>query len=114
MYCRSMKAAEFTALDIANFDSAVVARAGVCVVDFWSETCIPCRQMTRLLQQLATEIPPDVLIGQVDALRNPALLARYGVCSLPTLLLFKDGALVETRTGIDRKQVLRRAIETYL
>ena len=45
---------------------------------------------------------------------TPALLARYGVCSLPTLLLFKDGALVETRTGIDRKQVLRRAIETYL
>lgn len=109
-----MKAAEFTALDDANFDATVIARPGLSVVDFWSETCIPCRQMTRLLQQLATEIPPDVMIGQVDADRNPALLARYGVRGLPTLLLFKDGAMVETRTGIDRKQVLRRAIETYL
>ncbi len=109
-----MKAAEFTTLDNANFDSVVVARPGVSVVEFWSETCIPCRQMTRLLQQLATEIPPDVLIGQVDAEHNPALLARFGVRGLPTLLLFKDGAVVETRSGIDRKQVLRRAIETYL
>ena len=109
-----MKAAEFATLDDANFDSAVIARPGVSVVDFWSETCIPCRQMTKLLQQVATEIPPAVLIGQVDADRNPALLARYGVHGLPTLLLFKDGAVVETRTGIDRKQVLRRAIETHL
>ena len=109
-----MKAAEFTTLDDANFDATVIARAGVSVVDFWSETCIPCRQMTKLLQQVATEIPPEVLIGQVNADHNPALLARYGVRGLPTLLLFKDGAVVETRTGVDRKQVLRRAIEAQL
>ena len=84
------------------------------MVDVWSETCIPCRQMTRLLQQVATEIPPQVLIGQLDADLNPGLVARYGVRGLPTLLLFKDGALVETRTGIDRKQVLRKAIEAHL
>lgn len=109
-----MKAPEFATLDDANFDASVLARPGVSVVDVWSETCIPCRQMTRLLQLLATEIPPHVLIGQIDADRNPALVARYGVRGLPTLLLFKDGALVETRTGIDRKQVLRKAIEAHL
>lgn len=109
-----MKAPEFTALDDANFDATVIARAGVSVVDFWSETCIPCRQMTRLLQQVAGEVPREVLIGQVDADHNPALLKRFGVRGLPTLLLFRNGALVETRTGIDRKQVLRKAIETHL
>ncbi len=109
-----MKAARFTALDDANFDTTVITHAGVSVVEFWSETCIPCRPMTRLLQQVAGEVPPEVLIGQVDADRSPALLARFGVRGLPTLLLFKDGALVETRTGIDRKQVLRRAIGTHL
>ena len=109
-----MNAPEFTTLDDANFDATVIARAGVSVVDFWSAACIPCRQMTRLLQQVAGEVPAEVMIGQVDADRNPALLARFGVRGLPTLLLFKDGALVETRTGIDRKQVLRRAIETHL
>ena len=109
-----MNAPEFTTLDDANFDATVIARAGVSVVDFWSATCIPCRQMTRLLQQVAGEVPAEVMIGQVDTDRNPALLARFGVRGLPTLLLFKNGALVETRTGIDRKQVLRRAIETHL
>lgn len=109
-----MSTLEFTSLDDANFAPTVLARPGVSVVDFWSESCIPCRQMTRLLQQLAAEIPPGVLIGQVDADRNPALVERYGVRGLPTLLLFKDGALVETRTGIDRRQVLRRAIESHV
>ena len=104
----------FATLDDANFEPTILARSGVSVVDFWSESCIPCRQMTRLLQQLAGEIPPLVLIGQVDADRNPALVERYGVRGLPTLLLFKDGALVETRTGIDRRQVLRRAIESHV
>ena len=104
----------FFVLDDANFEASVLARAGVSVVDFWSTTCIPCRQMTRLLRQIADEISPAVLIGQVDADKNPALVARYQVRGLPTLLLFKDGALVETRTGIDRRQVLRKAIESHV
>jgi thioredoxin 1 len=102
----------FPAIDDASFDAQVLARAGVSVIDFWSASCIPCKQMTRLLQQVAVEIPADVLIGQVDADHNPALVERYGVRSLPTLLLFKDGALKETRTGIDRKQVIKKAIES--
>lgn len=106
-----MSAAAFPVLDEANFDAQVVARPGVTVVDFWSASCIPCRQMARLLQQVAAEVPTSVLIGQVDADRNPRLVERFGVRGLPTLLLFKDGALAETRTGIDRKQVLRKAIE---
>ena len=108
-----MNASQFPALDESNFDAQVLARAGVSVVDFWSATCIPCRQMTRLLLQIADEIPSDVLIGQVDADSNPALVARFNVRGLPTLLLFKNGALVETRTGIDRRQVLRKAIEAH-
>ena len=103
----------FFVLDDANFEASVLARAGVSVVDFWSTTCIQCRQMTRLLRQIADEISPAVLIGQVDADKNPALVARYQVRGLPTLLLFKDGALVETRTGIDRRPVLRKAIESH-
>ena len=90
-----------------------LARQGLSVVDFWSTTCIPCRQMARLLGEIAADLPPEVMIGQVEADANPALVERFGVRALPTLLFFKDGALVETRTGIDRKQVLRRAIESH-
>lgn len=103
----------FTVLDEANFDAKVLGHPGVSVVDFWSTTCIPCRQMTRLLSEIATDLPPEVMIGQVEADANPALVERYGVRALPTLLFFKNGALVETRTGIDRKQVLRRSILSH-
>ena len=103
----------FTVLDQANFDAEVLARQGLSVVDFWSTTCIPCRQMSRLLGEIAVDLPPEVMIGQVEADANPALVERLGVRALPTLLFFKNGALVETRTGIDRKQVLRRAIESH-
>jgi thioredoxin 1 len=108
-----MSDATFPVFDEANFDAEVLARSGVSVVDFWSTTCIPCRQMTRLLSELAKELPPQVVVGQVNADENPQLVERYGVRGLPTLLLFKNGAVVETRTGIDRKQVLKKAIESH-
>ena len=109
-----MNATEFPAFDESGFDTQVLARPGLTVVDFWSTSCIPCRQMTRLLKELAAEVPAGVAIGQVDADANPHLLERYKIRGLPTLLMFKDGQLVETRTGIDRKQVLRKAIESHV
>ncbi|MBL8385729.1 MAG: thioredoxin family protein [Burkholderiales bacterium] len=102
--------ASFPALDEATFDAAVLARPGVSVVDFWSVSCVPCRQMTRVLQELAREVPASVLIAQVDTDAYPGLAERFGVRALPTLLFFKDGRLAETRTGIDRRQVLKKAI----
>jgi thioredoxin 1 len=103
----------FVAVDTAGFATQVLERPGLSVVDFWSAACVPCRQMTRLLREIAAELPPQVVIAQVDADRNPELAERYGVRGLPTLLLFKNGALVETRTGVDRKQMLRKAIAAH-
>ena len=108
-----MSDAAFPVFDEANFESKVLALDGIAVVDFWSTSCIPCRQMTRLLREIAVELPPRVVIGQVNADENPMLVKRYGVRSLPTLLFFRNGALVETRTGIDRKQVLKKVIESH-
>jgi thioredoxin 1 len=83
------------------------------VVDFWSENCVPCKQLTRVLSQLVTEIPPSVRIGTVKVNDNPNLAERFGVRAAPTLLFFKDGALVETRTGVDRRQVLKKLVEMH-
>ncbi len=94
-----------------NFDSEVLQRAGLTVVDFWSQSCVPCRQLAKVLNQLAPEVPDTVKIGTVKAEDNIALLDRYGVRSTPTLLFFKDGDLVETRTGVDRRQVLKKVVE---
>jgi len=100
-------------LNEANFDSAVLQRSGLTVVDFWSETCVPCRQLAKVLHQLADELPEGVQIGTVKAEDNIGLLQRYGVRATPTLLFIKDGAVVETRTGVDRRQVLKKLVESH-
>jgi len=96
-----------------NFDSEVLQHAGLTVVDFWSQSCVPCRQLAKVLKQLAPEVPDGVQIGTVKAEDNIGLLDRYGVRSTPTLLFIKDGDVVETRTGVDRRQVLKKIVETH-
>jgi thioredoxin len=96
-----------------NFDAEVLGQSGLAVVDFWSENCVPCKQLTRVLDQLAAEIPKSVRIGTVKVNDNPELAARFGVQAAPTLLFFKDGALVDTRTGVDRRQVLKKLVEMH-
>jgi thioredoxin 1 len=108
-----MAEGEFAAWNEQNFDAEVLERPGLTMVDFWSEGCVPCKQLTRVLKELANDIPPQVRIGTVKVNDNPGLTDRFGVQGTPTLLFFKDGALVETRTGVDRRQVLRKLVETH-
>ncbi len=108
-----MAARAFATFDDANFQAQVLGREGLTVVDFWSQTCIPCKQLSRVLEQLSEEIPETVLIGKVDSEATPGLMERYNVRAVPSLLFFKDGALVETRTGVDRKQVLKKSVEAH-
>ena len=99
--------------DTANFDDAVLGRPGVTVVEFWSNGCVPCRQLAKVLGQLRAEIDDEVVIGQVNAEDNAELLSRFGIRAVPTLLFIKDGDVVETRTGVDRRQVLKKIIEQH-
>ena len=108
-----MADSDFAVWTERNFDAEVLKQPGLAVVDFWSENCVPCKQLTRVLSQLATEIPPSVRIGTVKVNDNPNLAERFGVRAAPTLLFFKDGALVETRTGVDRRQVLKKLVEMH-
>lgn len=76
-----MTGQDYARFDDANFDAAVLRRLGLTVVDFWAEWCAPCKQMSRLLDQLVPELP--------------------------------DGALIETRTGVDRRQVIKKVIAAH-
>jgi len=108
-----MAESDFAVWNEQNFDAEVLRQSGLAVVDFWSENCVPCKQLTRVLSQLAAEIPQSVRIGTVKIDDNPELAARFGVQAAPTLLFFKDGVLVDTRTGVDRRQVLKKLVELH-
>jgi thioredoxin 1 len=108
-----MSGSDYAQFDEANFDEAVLGRAGLTIVDFWSTTCAPCRQLSKVLDQLKPELPTDVVIGKVNADENIGLMERFGVRAMPTLLFIKNGAVVETRTGVDRRQVLKKIVEEH-
>mgnify|MGYP003627004438 CR=1 FL=1 len=108
-----MSEADYVEITEANFDDAVIGRTGLTIVDFWSTTCAPCRQLSKVLDQLKPELPADVVIGKVNADENVGLMERFGVRAMPTLLFIKGGDVVETRTGVDRRQVLKKLIETH-
>jgi len=89
-----MADSEFAVWTEVNFDTEVLNQPGLAVVDFWSENCVPCKQLARVLTQLASEIPASVRIGTVKVNDNPDLAERFGVSASPTLLFFKNGAVV--------------------
>jgi thioredoxin 1 len=108
-----MAQSELAVFSDSDFDAQVLGHEGLTVVDFWSETCVPCKQLKKILIQVAEDVPDNVMIGTVNGDKNTDLLARYGVRGFPTLLFIKGGEVVETRTGVDRKQILKKAIEAH-
>jgi len=104
---------DFLVWNEQTFDSEVMHYQGLALVEFWSDNCVPCKQLTRVLSQLSSEIPRSVKIGTVRVNDNSQLAERFGIQGTPTLLFFKDGALVDTRTGVDRRQVLKKLVETH-
>jgi putative thioredoxin len=104
------------AVATADFDARVLAasRSQPVLVDFWAAWCAPCRMLAPVLERLSTEYAGRLEIAKVDADAEPALAARYGVRSLPTLALFTGGTLVEALIGAQPEAVLRTLIERHI
>ena len=98
----------------ANFQTEVLEKEGVAVVDFWAEWCGPCRMIGPIIEELATEYDGKALIGKVDVDVNSELSAKYGVRSIPTILILKDGKVVDTHVGVATKQALAEKIEAHM
>jgi thioredoxin 1 len=93
-----------------NFDEVLVATKGLVMVDFWAEWCGPCRAIAPVLEELAEASEGRVTLMKVNVDENHGLAARYGIQSIPTILFFKEGAVVERVLGAAPKAVLQDII----
>jgi thioredoxin 1 len=81
------------------WDREVLQAPGLVLVDLWAEWCPPCRKMGPVIDELARVAEGRVTVGKLDVDQHPAIADRYGVRSIPTLLLFREGKLVDRRVG---------------
>lgn len=103
----------FTFTD-ANFETEAIADKGVSVVDFWAEWCGPCRMITPIIEDLAGEYDGKVKIGKLNVDENSDVSQRYAIRSIPTILIFKDGEVVDRHVGTTTKAALQQKIEQHL
>ncbi len=89
----------------ADFDAEVLKSGKPVLVDFWAEWCAPCRMITPLLEQLADSYTGKVKVGKVNIDENPGIPNRYGVRSIPTIILFRDGKMVDQVIGANHNEI---------
>jgi thioredoxin 1 len=97
-------------LTAENFDTEALAANRVAVVDFWASWCPPCRALAPSIAALAEE-RPDVLVGKVDVDDHPEIAGRYGIQSIPTVLVFRGGELADRSVGLVPIARLRELVD---
>ena len=101
-------------LTVDNFQQVVVDSPVPVLVDFWSPTCAPCRRIAPVIDELAAEAGGRFRVGKVNAWEEQNLAVRYRVSAVPTLLVFKGGAVVNTLVGYQDKRKLLEALRLAL
>nr|4BA7_A Chain A, LBCA THIOREDOXIN [synthetic construct]4BA7_B Chain B, LBCA THIOREDOXIN [synthetic construct] len=97
-----------------NFEEEVLKSDKPVLVDFWAPWCGPCRMIAPIIEELAEEYEGKVKFAKVNVDENPETAAKYGIMSIPTLLLFKNGEVVDKLVGARPKEALKERIEKHL
>ena len=87
---------------------------GVTFTDFWATWCGPCRMQSPVIEQLAEEMGDKVFFSKVDVDANQETAAKFGIMSIPTMLIKKDGQVVDTIVGYHTKEQLQKKLEAYI
>jgi len=94
----------------ASFESDVLKSSDPVVVDFWAEWCGPCRMIAPALEEIAGQMGDKIKIVKLNVDENPGTAAKYGIMSIPTLMLFKNGEIASRQVGAVPKQKLQQWI----
>ena len=97
-----------------DFQKEVLESQIPVLVDFWAEWCQPCRIVSPIVEELASEYAGQLKVGKLDVDANGVTAQNYGVMSIPSLLIFKDGKVVKTMVGAQNKDNYKKAIESIL
>ncbi len=97
-----------------NFDEEVVEANNLTVVDFWAPWCAPCKMIAPIIEELSTEYSGKIKFGKLNVDDNQRTAMKYNIRGIPTLLVFKDGDLVDQIVGVKSKEELKKTFEKSL
>jgi thioredoxin 1 len=100
-------------LQDSNFETEALNADLPVLVDFWAAWCGPCRILGPIIEELASDYAGRIKVGKLNADENPDLAKRYGIRSIPTILLFKSGEIVQRRLGAVPKKELEEMVRAH-
>ena len=102
--------ANVLAVGESNFEAEVIQSGVPVLIDFWAPWCGPCRMIAPIVEQLAAEYSGQIKVAKLNVDESPNLAATYGVSSIPTVMIFKGGDVVDSFIGVQPKTRLQQAI----
>ena len=93
-----------------NFEKEVMNSEGTVLVDFYADWCGPCKMMSPIIDEIAEEGIPNLKVGKVNVDENQDLAEKYGIMSIPTILVFKNGNIAKTFVGVTAKEEIKAVI----
>jgi thioredoxin 1 len=106
--------ADVMEVDEKNFETEIAGSEKPALVDFWAPWCGPCRMMHPIIESLAGEFEGRAVVARCNVDENPSLAAKFSVTAIPTLILFKGGAQVDSMVGVSPQEVIKQRLEAQL